>query len=393
MSALPNAKDLPKRPESDEIEISVFGRGVGECIVIHLGNNEWMIIDSHLDQETNEPIAIKYLKQIGVNPAKDVVAILISHWHKDHIAGIYQVVESCSKAALFFPGVFNKKEFLTFLVAQTKIATEIDASYGAKEMLKILDSDREYTLVFCDTLLHRRQGILPVNVFAISPSNYELKEFLKYIGSKLPKVNLRPLKVSDRHPNLVSTVVHIDIGETTILLGADMENHKNPQKGWSAVITGSKVIKSHPRKSSLFKVAHHGANSGYSEDVWKNLLEPNVMALIAPYTAQSNPIPTRSDILRMERATKNAYITCAPFKKQKVEGRHPSAQKHANKTPRRSLESIYTSMGQICARMKIPLKSNNPKDWYIEKYGKAMSMAEVKNTLQWTEDSLSSGKK
>jgi len=34
-----------QKPEKDEIEVSIFGPGYGECIVIHIGNNEWVVID------------------------------------------------------------------------------------------------------------------------------------------------------------------------------------------------------------------------------------------------------------------------------------------------------------------------------------------------------------
>jgi hypothetical protein len=33
-------------PRIGECELSLFGSGVGECIVIHLGNGDWVIVDS-----------------------------------------------------------------------------------------------------------------------------------------------------------------------------------------------------------------------------------------------------------------------------------------------------------------------------------------------------------
>ncbi|PXF57856.1 MAG: hypothetical protein C4B58_08625 [Deltaproteobacteria bacterium] len=44
---LPDIKvDLPS---PDELEISLFGPGRGECVVAHLGNNDWLVVDSCLD--------------------------------------------------------------------------------------------------------------------------------------------------------------------------------------------------------------------------------------------------------------------------------------------------------------------------------------------------------
>jgi hypothetical protein len=33
----------PERPTAQEIEVSIFGPGFGESIVVHAGNNEWVM--------------------------------------------------------------------------------------------------------------------------------------------------------------------------------------------------------------------------------------------------------------------------------------------------------------------------------------------------------------
>ena len=47
-----------QRPATNEVEISLFGPGYGECIVIHVGENEWVIVDSCIDAETRSSCAI-----------------------------------------------------------------------------------------------------------------------------------------------------------------------------------------------------------------------------------------------------------------------------------------------------------------------------------------------
>ena len=42
-------------PERSEIEVSLFGPGYGESIVLHLGENLWLIVDSCLDPLTRDP--------------------------------------------------------------------------------------------------------------------------------------------------------------------------------------------------------------------------------------------------------------------------------------------------------------------------------------------------
>ena len=37
--------DVTRPPAPDELEVSLFGRGVGECAVVHLGSGEWLVVD------------------------------------------------------------------------------------------------------------------------------------------------------------------------------------------------------------------------------------------------------------------------------------------------------------------------------------------------------------
>lgn len=59
-------------PESDEIEVSLFGPGYGECVLLHVGFNNWFIVDSCVDPLTKDPIPLAYLDAINVNPAISV---------------------------------------------------------------------------------------------------------------------------------------------------------------------------------------------------------------------------------------------------------------------------------------------------------------------------------
>ena len=43
---------LAAPPRTDELEVSLFGPGVGECVIVHLGAGEWMVVDSCLDPAT-----------------------------------------------------------------------------------------------------------------------------------------------------------------------------------------------------------------------------------------------------------------------------------------------------------------------------------------------------
>src|ERR1700690_1227142 len=89
-------------PLNNQIEICLFGKGFGECITIHLGNNYWVIIDSFLHPKTKKPIALEYFESLAVNTATQVRLVIVTHWHDDHIRGMSKIVEQTDAARVVF---------------------------------------------------------------------------------------------------------------------------------------------------------------------------------------------------------------------------------------------------------------------------------------------------
>jgi len=52
-------------PAPDQIEVRLFGPGYGECAAVHLGENQWIIIDSCIDIKTWNPPVLDYFKAIA----------------------------------------------------------------------------------------------------------------------------------------------------------------------------------------------------------------------------------------------------------------------------------------------------------------------------------------
>ena len=104
-------------PKHDEFELSLFGPGIGECIVSHLGNGKWLVVDSCLHPESKQPIALNYLEQLCIDPKESIETILISHWHSDHIRGAANLVNNCSRARVCYPAALLEKEFLSLVSA------------------------------------------------------------------------------------------------------------------------------------------------------------------------------------------------------------------------------------------------------------------------------------
>lgn len=99
-------------PDPDEAEISLFGPGYGECVVVHLGGGKWLINDSCLDETKRHPIALRYLAELGVDVGTQVAMVVASHWHDDHVRGLGAVYEACTSATFVCASALNSRESL-----------------------------------------------------------------------------------------------------------------------------------------------------------------------------------------------------------------------------------------------------------------------------------------
>jgi hypothetical protein len=49
-------------PAPDEVEIVIFGPGIGEAIAVHIGYNQWLLVDSCRVGNNKRPAALQYLE-------------------------------------------------------------------------------------------------------------------------------------------------------------------------------------------------------------------------------------------------------------------------------------------------------------------------------------------
>ncbi len=132
---------MMKHPGENEIQLVVFGPGYGESILVHLGSRKWIMVDSCVDVN-NFPISLNYLNQIGVNLKSEVVAVIATHWHDDHIRGLEQIILECESADIAISAALRKTEFFAYLQsAELEINSKLDR--GGTEMLKCLKVLRE----------------------------------------------------------------------------------------------------------------------------------------------------------------------------------------------------------------------------------------------------------
>ena len=97
-------------PERSEIEVSLFGPGYGESIVLHLGENLWLIVDSCLDPLTGDPAPLTYLHHLHIDLATAVRWVVATHWHDDHIRGLGRIMHVCKAAEFVCSAALKHKQ-------------------------------------------------------------------------------------------------------------------------------------------------------------------------------------------------------------------------------------------------------------------------------------------
>lgn len=351
--------DLSQCPSSNELEISIFGPGFGESIVIHLGNNFWIIVDSCIDPFDKKILPLAYLQNLKLDLSKSIKKVIVTHWHDDHIRGISDIFECCINADFICSTSLRNKEFLTILAAYSNTDNS-----GLNELYKIINILRKRNKgpIFAieNRTLYENVGD-QLKILSLSPSDHAITQSILQWGKMIPKVNSRKLKVKTLQPNETSVGLLINSSSDQLLLGADIENLQNDNDGWSAVI---RLLTSINFKSSFYKVSHHGAKSGDQHEIWDNFLIKDPFSGLTSFKLGSQSLPTPSDKERLLNYTKNCYMTKIS-RINSPQYRSRIVKKTISETVK-SIEPYPISRGHIRFR-----KQHSEKKWNVELFGDA----------------------
>lgn len=311
-----SSADLHQPPVVDEIEVSLFGPGVGESAVVHLGGGDWIIVDSCVERTTGRPIALRYLEDLGVDVAKAIKLIVVTHWHDDHINGVAAILRAAQSARIACSAALRSEEFYKLIAASERAMMVSPGSAEFSAIFEILTKRAAPGVrpesvgpdwVQANRRLWQRQGSgpCPVDIFSLSPSAASMTLAFREFAQMLPQEGTTKRRLIAQTPNEVAVVLWIEAGDIRILLGADLENTCNPDTGWQAIVT------SDARPTGLahvFKVPHHGSANADHPDVWVTMLVINPHAVLTAFS-RGHPLPTAADIERLKGRTPNAYCT------------------------------------------------------------------------------------
>jgi Metallo-beta-lactamase superfamily len=366
--------NLTDPPGSDEVEVSVFGPGYGECIVVHLTGAEWLVVDSCLSTETKQPVALDYFESIGVDAANAVRFVVSTHWHDDHVRGIGEVFEKCKSAKFVCAHGLQTSQFTVLLGMYSKFVPA--SGSGVDELLKVLSvlKDRKKInsavsprFVSEGTVLYQRESGARVLVKALSPSSPAFLASVARFGTELSPEGRSRSAIPCLEPNDLAIVLTVTVEEIRLLLGADLEENGRAGLGWQAVIDEfAHTDNSHQG----FKIPHHGSVNGHHDPVWSQLLQPQPWAVLTPYLRGKKYLPQNTDIERISSLSPHSYSTAS---------RSTTNFRHPDTTVQRQLREMSVNLikenstqGQVRLRKALNKGSN---DWTVEFFGDARELS------------------
>jgi beta-lactamase superfamily II metal-dependent hydrolase len=312
---LPN-QNLTSPPAVDQLEITAFGPGVGECILVHCGNNNWICLDCATDKGRTWPLS--YLSEFGFAPADCVRLIVATHWHRDHVQGISNLVETCVRAKFVCSSAWRADEFEQ-LVARFSVADLTMRRPPLGEVRRVFEvlmsreerNDANYQppnyANAHETLDRFNVGGLAATITALSPSAQDRVNALRAFAGYFVPVDQSATGLSPIEQNHASVVILIEIEGVAILLGADLETTTSQHTGWNAVVA-SRI---RPQVASqVFKIPHHGSSTSHSDELWREMLVPKPIAILTPYTPSG--VPNEGEIEWLKQREAMVFATGVP---------------------------------------------------------------------------------
>lgn len=291
-----------EKPSSGVPQIVIMGTGYGECILVHLGNDKYVMIDSFLNPETKHPIAADYLNCIGLG-IQNIIGIICTHWDDDHIKGIYEIASNLKGIAIGIPTTVSNRE-LKKLREYLMYTKGFQNYVPMDEFSKLLELDSR-KLVELNHCLPQRQlfgkqikneNLSEISVEALSPSDNQFREFINQLA--LPKDGdlMQGVNFSN---NRISVVSIFKLNKAYCLFGGDLENMNSE---WDKIIENY----NYP-KADIFKVPHHGSKTGYSENVWNNIVD-NPFSIITRFNRGKVSLPQNEQIELIHEKSRKVFI-------------------------------------------------------------------------------------
>jgi Metallo-beta-lactamase superfamily len=373
-------------PRPDQIEVCVFGPGFGECILLHLGDGKWVVVDSCVHGPAKDPVALLYLRALGLNPSRSIRLILATHWHDDHCRGLSKVVQAAPDAPIWISHSLTTRDFLKFAARMRRNTTTL-AGTKLTEFTSVMDEIRRrhdagltnfgfaaFRSALCEIPAAVASSGLEVALQAISPSHGDHLEFLTWIASKMPAAKQTKCSVPSPDRNLTSVASLLRIGASAVLLGADLLNSPRDTSGWRAVLQSHSQAPIGPT-ASLYKIAHHGSSTGHHPDIWKSLLVSSPTAVLTPWQRGGREVPSPAEIDTLKNLTPSAFATSFESRSRLSLSALPSKLRSQMRIRRVPMRSLNAPFGAVRFRSS----NSSSGGWECALFGAACHIRQIPN--------------
>ncbi len=308
--------DTPPAPH--QLEITVFGPGLGECVVVHVGDGDWIVVDSCMDRRSGQPAALDYLRSLNIDVASRVKLVVATHWHDDHIRGLAEILRAAESAKFVNSAAYAFRDLVRVVELGASTAPASSATQEYNGINKILmqrrrGGERAEAVGPIPALANKKLLALAgagrsvsAEIFAISPADGVFNRAAEELRDALVTIEQRR-RPSLQGPNQLCVVLWLKVGVLNVLLGADLEHVVGTTEGWNAIVGATERPEG---RAGFFKVSHHGSENADCPGCWTDLLLENPIAILTPHSPSKLPKP--ADVSRLCARTPHVYLTARP---------------------------------------------------------------------------------
>jgi len=315
MEFLSNINEIPPLKKTD-IELTFFGPGYGESIVVHIPSLGWAAIDSCEFGRFGLRF-VPPLQYLISQKAQRLAFLVLSHPHQDHYKGMEQIIDH-------YLGKIDRicryqgdgvRELAGYLTNRGIKGTPGAKSFALvlKAIKKAVKNGAEFrhlstmTQIVPSNIASINGNNFEVEVLSLSPSAEDEESYVDILREAFPKSEGQLKGVPDRKHNLLASAIRIRIGEVVVILGSDVEKGETPASGWRAIV-GS--IDAPDLCVKTLKVAHHGSPNAHFAKAWEaHCRAGEIISVVTPYNRGVSPLPSEEDIKRIGKNSRFVGIT------------------------------------------------------------------------------------
>ena len=298
--------DRSQAPAPDELEVSVFGPGRGECIVVHVPNGPWFVIDSHniLVKSKRTPVAVAYLRD--TLKVTSIHGLFLTHWHADHTSGATELLKAFNPnlALVGLPIAFSQKEFASYMADLTSIDLKTKKVREILSAMTFLKANPKIRAIRLGELVRLNPPNSPWHLEALSPSMEDerlaLAQLADYQQGKRRTYDI----------NSGCAVIRLEAGGLVAIFSSDLDIGKTVKHGWQAIVSTS----SPHLPANIVKVGHHGSSTAFHPPAWdffkKGTAKP--ISVITPFPIKNGYLPKKEMLQEISKYSGGLFVTANP---------------------------------------------------------------------------------